>query len=126
MFRNNFQTAILRNRIILFLPILLLVNFFIYGQTHYDSNYRTTIMGTWVSETDGKYQVIFTKTNKLDYYSNILVSTEHYWIRNDSLIVNSDPQNRMFYLISQVNSENLVMTFLKDRSIIKLRKIKSN
>lgn len=88
-------------------------------------NENKKIMGRWVSEQDRKYEVVFNKSQKLDYYEKELTSTFNYQIKRDSLIAKDVSDNVIYYyLIDGVTDSYLSLTFLPRGNLLLFRKVK--
>jgi hypothetical protein len=82
-------------------------------------SYQSLIMGRWQSESDHKYEVVFTKTSKIDYYDKKIVSTYSYRIKRDSLVAKDKSDNSFYYYsIENLSKKYLSLMYLGRGNII--------
>lgn len=75
--------------------------------------YKALIMGRWQSTSDRKYEVVFTKTYKIDYYKGQKADTFFYRIKGDSLIAqDKSDQSFYYYSIERLSKSYLSLTYL--------------
>jgi hypothetical protein len=92
---------------------LLMISVLSHAQSTDDPSNRKLIIGRWVSTADKKYEVVFTKTQKIEYYDKESNDTARYWIRNDSLIVKgNDPGDSFCYSIENLSDKYLSLMAL--------------
>src|SRR6266700_5323395 len=77
------------------------------------TNDRKMIIGRWVSVDDRKYVVVFTSTEKREYYDKALSSVYSYSIKNDSLIAKDKSDGDVFYYsIENLSKKYLSLMYL--------------
>jgi hypothetical protein len=77
------------------------------------TNYKALIIGRWQSEIDHKYEVVFAKNYRIDYYDKKTGDTFFYKIKGDSLIAISKSDSSIYYYtIEGISKKYLSLMYL--------------
>jgi len=87
------------------------------------TNNKKLIVGRWRSKADHKYEIVFTKSAKIDYYRNKITSSSLYWIKGDTLIVKDKSDSSYnYYSIENLSNNYLSLMYLARGNMLVFQK----